>query len=259
MSLPYFNLYPTDFEAKTSHLTLEEDGAYNRLLRLCWMSPGCSLPDDDAWIMRRMRCDQDTFDRVVSVVLDEFFTRSNGRVSNARMTKEFASSSAAHSKRVLAGSKGGSAKALKVNKLVPSNAKAMPKQPEPEPEPEPDIRDLGKPKSCAFLEFWNVWPVKISKASAEKAWSKLSQADRVDAIQSAAMWFDRWRQSNPQANPIHPASFLNQKRWTDEIPQRQFTTINGGNHGHRNSQSHATSQAIAFAGTARRAPSEDCF
>lgn len=51
MSLPYFPMFPTDFEAKTSHLTLAEDGAYNRLLRLMWMTPGCSLPDDDAWIM----------------------------------------------------------------------------------------------------------------------------------------------------------------------------------------------------------------
>ena len=65
MSLPYFPMYPSDFEAKTSHLTLEEDGAYNRLLRLCWMTPGASIPDDDAWIMRRMRVDQATFDRVV--------------------------------------------------------------------------------------------------------------------------------------------------------------------------------------------------
>lgn len=87
MSLPYFNLYPSDFEAKTSHLTLEEDGAYNRLLRLCWMTPGCSLPDDDAWIMRRMRVDAETYERVVRVVLDEFFTRENGRVSNAMLTE----------------------------------------------------------------------------------------------------------------------------------------------------------------------------
>lgn len=82
MSLPFFNLYPRDFEADTSHLTLEEDGAYNRLIRLCWMTPGCSLPDDDAWIMRRMRVDAETFERVVRVVLDEFFTRSGGRVSS---------------------------------------------------------------------------------------------------------------------------------------------------------------------------------
>jgi uncharacterized protein YdaU (DUF1376 family) len=53
MSLPYFPMYPSDFEAKTSHLTLLEDGAYNRLLRLCWMTPGCSIPADEAWIMRR--------------------------------------------------------------------------------------------------------------------------------------------------------------------------------------------------------------
>lgn len=106
MSLPYFPMYPKDFEADTSHLTLEEDGAYNRLLRLVWMSPGCSLPDDDAWIMRRMRVDADTYERVVRVVLDEFFTRKSGRVSNARIAREYATSNEAHSKRVSAGKKG---------------------------------------------------------------------------------------------------------------------------------------------------------
>jgi len=138
VSLPYFNLYPRDFEADTSHLSLEEDGAYNRLLRLCWMTPGCSLPDDDAWIMRRMRVDQDTYDRVVRVVLAEFFTRKSGRVRNARIAREYEQSSAAHEKRVLAGKSGGKAKALKTNNSDTSKAKAIPKQPEPEPEPEPE-------------------------------------------------------------------------------------------------------------------------
>ena len=135
MSLPYFPLYPTDFEADTSHLTLAEDGAYNRLLRLMWMTPGCSLPDDDQWIMRRMRVDQDTFDRVVLVVISEFFKRKGGRVLSPRLARIFEESSLAHKKRISAGSKGGKAKALKTNKPMPSNALAMPKQPEPEPEP----------------------------------------------------------------------------------------------------------------------------
>jgi uncharacterized protein YdaU (DUF1376 family) len=139
LSLPYFNLYPTDFEAKTSHLTLEEDGAYNRLLRLCWMMPGCSIPDDNAWIMRRMRVDQDTFERVVLVVIQEFFTSKNGRLSNDRMNRELALSTERHSKRVSAGKKGGTAKALKSLAAASSNAKAMLYQ--PEPEPEPDIRE----------------------------------------------------------------------------------------------------------------------
>lgn len=35
MGLPYFPLYVDDYEADTPHLTLEEDGAFSRLLRLC--------------------------------------------------------------------------------------------------------------------------------------------------------------------------------------------------------------------------------
>ena len=136
MSLPYFPMFPTDFEAKTSHLTLAEDGAYNRLLRLMWMTPGCTLPADDAWLKRRLRVDQDTFDNVVKVVLDEFFTVENGRLSNAKLGRIFRETNEAHQKRVQAGSKGGKAKSLKTNKTAASNAKAMPKQPEPEPEPE---------------------------------------------------------------------------------------------------------------------------
>jgi uncharacterized protein YdaU (DUF1376 family) len=143
MSLPYFPMYPTDFEADTSHLTLAEDGAYNRLLRLMWMTHGCTLPADDKWLMRRLRVDAQTYDEVVRVVITEFFTVKNGRLSNAKLSRIFAETSAAHQKRVSAGAKGGSAKSLKTLSAASSNAQAMPKQPEPEPELElePDIRE----------------------------------------------------------------------------------------------------------------------
>lgn len=134
MSLPYFPMFPSDFEAKTSHLTLEEDGAYNRLLRIMWMTPGCSVPDDDAWILRRMRVDEQTYERVVLPVIAEFCVREDGRVSNARLTRVFIESSSSHKKRVEAGKRGGIAKALKHTNKAPSIAKAMLWQPEPEPE-----------------------------------------------------------------------------------------------------------------------------
>ena len=131
MSLPYFPLYPSDFEAKTSHLTLEEDGAYNRLLRLSWMTPGCSLPDDPAWIARRMRVDQATFDRVVAPLIDEFFSRLKGRLVNRKLTEVFNESNEKHSRRVNAGKLGGRPpKSLQLKENAESNAKAMPKQPE---------------------------------------------------------------------------------------------------------------------------------
>ena len=159
-------MYPTDFEADTSHLTLAEDGAYNRLLRLMWMTPTCSLPDDNAWIMRRMRCDKDTFDRVVMIVIDEFFVRSGGRLSNARLMLEYSKSNDAHKRRVEAGSKGGKAKSLITNENSPSNAIAKPKQPEPEPykskrdtKVSPKKRAARLPDDWVLPNDWGEWAV----------------------------------------------------------------------------------------------------
>ena len=144
MNLPFFPFYAKDFHAKTAHLSLEEDGAYNRLLRLCWMSASndCTIPDDDDWIMKHMRTDKATFDQVIAPVLDEFFIREKGRCSNARLSEVFSESNAAHKKRVEAGKRGGKNKALKSNKNQSSNATAMSKQPEPEPEPEGISKDI---------------------------------------------------------------------------------------------------------------------
>jgi uncharacterized protein YdaU (DUF1376 family) len=128
-------MYPDDFEADTAHLSLAEDGAYNRLLRLQWRSPGCKIPNDQPWIMRKMRAVSEADQALVQTVLDEFFTKKGGKIFSARLLKEWVQACDAHEKRILAGSKGGRAKALKNNKSAPTNAKAMLYQPEPEPEP----------------------------------------------------------------------------------------------------------------------------
>ena len=229
MSLPYFPMYPTDFEADTAHLTLEEDGAYNRLLRLMWMTPGCSLPDDNAWIARRMRVDAVTMARVILPIIAEFLERKGGRILSARLMREWKKVDETSRLRSEAGKKGGRPKATE-NKQEQQKPgfdfdKARPKQ----PEPEPDKKELGKPNSIGFSEFWPIWPNKTAKASAEKAWRNLSQPDRAAAIENAVPWFNGWRIRNPHASPIHPATYLNQKRWTDET-QTSLTLIPGARH-----------------------------
>jgi uncharacterized protein YdaU (DUF1376 family) len=136
MSLAYFPLYPDDFEADTAHLSLAEDGAFNRLLRLCWRTPGCSVPADRAWVYRRLRAHTEADQAIIETILTEFFREADGRLSNARLTKEWLAANEAHTRRKSAGAKGGKAKALKTNETALSNATAMLKQPEPEPEPE---------------------------------------------------------------------------------------------------------------------------
>lgn len=111
--LPSLPLFIDDYEAATAHLSLEEDGAYSRLLRLCWRTPGCSIPDDDTWITRHMRCDTATLERVVKPILREFFTRSRSRWFQKRLRQEHAYVSALSSARRAAGRKGGNAKAQK--------------------------------------------------------------------------------------------------------------------------------------------------
>lgn len=111
--LPSMPLYVDDFEAATSHLTPEEDGIYNRLLRLCWRSPECMVPDDEGWLMRRLRLDPDTFERVARSVIAEFFTCRDGRIFQKRQRQEFLHVTALVKKRKESGARGGRAKALK--------------------------------------------------------------------------------------------------------------------------------------------------
>lgn len=128
MSLAYFPLYPTDFDADTGHLTLAEDGAYNRLLRLSWKCPEAKMPDDLDWICRRARAATAEDRAIIEGILAEFFTRKGGKVFSAKLHKIWKQTNDAHQRRVEAGKSGGRAKARKNNDNDASNASAMPEQ-----------------------------------------------------------------------------------------------------------------------------------
>jgi hypothetical protein len=83
------------------------------------------------------------------------------------------------------------------------------------PEPSGTINEPPKENGVSFAEFWDRWPEKKAKVSAEKAWARLPAEDRRVASARCADWFRAWRRGNPQASPIHAATFLNQRRWQD--------------------------------------------
>ncbi len=105
---PALPLFVDDFEAATVHLSLAEDGAYNRLMRLIWRSSLCSVPNDPDWIRRRMRASQDEYDSVIEPVIAEFFYVKKDRLFQKRLLKE----REFISKKIIAGKKGGDANAL---------------------------------------------------------------------------------------------------------------------------------------------------
>ena len=219
MSIPYFAMYPTDFDAKTAHLTFAEDGAYNRLLRLQWTAPGCKLPADLPWVMRKMRAVSNADQAVVVTIISEFFTRKGGKIFSDRLLKEWVKASNAHEKKVLAGSKGAAVKALKNKETALSTAKAELKQPEPEPEPV-KREAIASPKepdqtSKKFAEFWSVYPVKAGKPAAEKNFIKAVKGGAdPDRIIEAAKRYAKSEQVT-RGFAKHPQGWLTDQRWED--------------------------------------------
>lgn len=186
MSLPYFPMFPADFDADTGHLTLAEDGAYNRLLRLQWRAPGCKLPADMEWIFRKAKAVTEADRAVIASIIAEFFTTKGGKIFSARLLKEWVKSDVAHSKRVLAGKKGGGAKSLKSKETASSNAKAMLKQPEPEPEPERYTEANASDGDAVASPSDEVWKIGVAALKA-----------RGVAEPKARQMIGRWRKDHP--------------------------------------------------------------
>lgn len=227
--LPSMPLFVDEYEAATAHLSMEEDGAYLRLLRLCWRSPKCSIPDDPNWIRRHMRADQDTYERVVAPIIDEFFTRKNGRVFQKRLAKEFRYVTDAVRQRKSAGSRGGKAKALKDKEMTPSAATISPQRKPSEaiaPTPTPTLT-LSKKESCAksFAEFWEAFDDKRGKEPALRSWKAIRGYDsalHAEIIAGAR----RYAAVRPGileggTTPKMAQGWLTDRRWEDaEAPRK---------------------------------------
>lgn len=71
-----------------------------------------------------------------------------------------------------------------------------------------------------FAAFWAAYPKKVGKGAAEKSFAKYKPDDELTArmIQAvqAARRSDQWQKDGGQYIP-NPATWLNQKRWEDEI------------------------------------------
>jgi len=174
---PFIPLYVDDYDAATAHLTPAQDGIYGRLLRLCWRTPGCSLPNDEAWIARKVRLSGADWARIGKPVLEEFFKLQRGRFVQKRLKAEYDDISRKKSARKAAGKKGGDAKAAKTKEKSPSNATVLPPDtrafPEPEPEDKPPVAPQGGEAQLALLSAEPDPPDPIRQAF--DAWNALAE------------------------------------------------------------------------------------
>lgn len=84
----------------------------------------------------------------------------------------------------------------------------------------------GESADNGFEDFWKLYPRKLAKSAAVKAWKKLNPTGdlkkaMIEAIQGQMLSAD-WQKDNGQFIP-HPATWLNGRRWEDEhnVNERQ--------------------------------------
>ena len=82
-------------------------------------------------------------------------------------------------------------------------------------------------REAAFEQFWQVYPKKVGKGEARKAFAKAkvplkTLLESVDRQKQS----DQWRKDGGQYIP-NPATWLNQGRWEDELLQSAASGKNG--------------------------------
>lgn len=111
-----------------------------------------------------------------------------------------------------------------------------PIQSESNPNPIPPIVPKGDGDAIPerFKQFWNAYPKKVGKGEAEKKFKKIHpSAELLDTMLKAIETqnkSDQWQKDGGQYIP-NPSTWINQKRWEDELASNTKSGLNGGYEG----------------------------
>jgi len=221
VSFAYLPLYTGDYLRDTQHLSCSEHGIYLKLLMHCWDQKG-PAPLDERKLCGIVNARSSDEIEALRRVLGEFFVRMEDGHYNHRMQREVERCEVISGVRSEAGKKGYQAKA----KQLPNKSRTLAKQVPLTPSPSLSLNHTnttnttrGSARGDGFAIFWQAYPRKIAKVTAEKAFSKL--APSVDLLDEIVAAIERqkacpqWTKDGGQFIP-HPASWLNAARWQDE-------------------------------------------
>jgi hypothetical protein len=92
---------------------------------------------------------------------------------------------------------------------------------EGEVEVEKKRQTLAAKSAADFESFWNAYPKKVGKKETRRAWLKIVGVHNhvAEIISGVEKWKMNPQWENAQYIP-NPATFLNQRRWEDEVPNK---------------------------------------
>jgi uncharacterized protein YdaU (DUF1376 family) len=207
----YFQFNIGDYASHTRHLTVIEDLAYRRLLDLYYLQ---ERPLNSGLTSVARQINMRDYETEVQAVLEEFFDLTDDGWTNFRADKEIAHYKA----KVEQASRAGKASAERR-----SNGRSTDVQPTNNHKPITNNQEYID----RFDIFWKQYPRKVARPNAIKSWLKIKPDDVVlkkmlDAINHQGL-VGREMQFVP-----HPATWLNAKRWEDEITATTTNVMNMG-------------------------------
>lgn len=207
-------LYVADYLRDTRKLTPAEHGAYLLLIMEYWTSGG--LPGDDRQLARVVGMSPAEW-RKAKPNVQGFF--GNDWQSHKRIDVELAKSAEISSKR--------SASAKQKHSNSSANAQqehthaGATSQLQPQPPEKKETREAALlADHPGFDDFWRLWPNKVGKPAALKAFS--AAIKRGAGFKAIMNGVENYIRDKPPDRPwLNPATFLNQNRWEDQPAQVQ--------------------------------------
>jgi len=202
-------LYVSDYLADTAHLTAQQHGAYLLLLMNYWQK-GKPLDNTNERLQYVARMTGEEWEANKDI-LAEFFWIDGDTWSHTRIDNDLEKVREKSEKASKAGQRSFSVRSTGVEHSF--NHKDKDKE-----EDKDNIKE-------GFDEFWEIYPRKAGKQEARKVFQRaLSNATLAEILEGARRYA-----ADPNRQPqftAHPATWLNQGRWSDEpLPPRTTTTV----------------------------------
>ena len=232
----YYSFHVGDYLLATTHLSLQEDATYRRLIDH-YMQEEAPISSDTAMVARRIRAPK----KLVDAILNEFFDATDEGWTHPRceaeLKKSYEISEAARNRANSRWNRGsqkslnnqGSSDAAALPQQYVGNAHAMqPNTHNPIPIKnicaEGAVEDKSPP---GFVRFWDAYPVKKGKAAALSVWKKKKLEGITDKIIDSITRHQEFDRSWASGYIKHPQTYLTQNCWEDEFDESK--PINKGN------------------------------
>jgi uncharacterized protein YdaU (DUF1376 family) len=230
MSFPYYRWFPGDYARDTGHLTMLQHGAY-RLLLDTYMATGKPIRGDLHALHRICGALSGEERQAVEFVLAEFFIQEGPVWRNFRCDRElnYLTTLSEHGRNAAAMRWHSDGNAHAMQKHSDGNARGIPTRTRTRKELKAYVGQKTPDELLpGFVAFWTAYPSKrrVAKAKCRTTW-KANRLEplaativaHVTAMRSTQDWRDGY-------NPA-PATYLNQRRWEDELPELAGKTPDG--------------------------------